>query len=210
MWPFYNLPFPREKLEKGPLLRWLIQQQNGNVSWRRRAQSKQLAWPIAERQIDYRKSRLVLSACFPVVNWRSHSVAKSAFSRGGGGCTQANKTLNLTAQNKRTTTKQWLFTSVSRISENRWFFKLKGSAVPSSVSELVLAFLYSDCGSKFHTVHYFYIPLTHLNLFVAEMVVKIIAAFPAAKTAYGTCKSQGSFNKRYSETLLQCNGNKIS
>ena len=29
----------------------LIKQQNGNVSWRRGAQIKQLAWPMAERQI---------------------------------------------------------------------------------------------------------------------------------------------------------------
>ena len=45
---------------------------------RRRAQIKQLEWPIAERQIEHRKSRLVLSARFPVVDWRSRSVAKSA------------------------------------------------------------------------------------------------------------------------------------
>ena len=57
----------------------MIQQQNENVIWRRRAQIKQLAWPIAERQIGHRKSRLVLSARFPVVNWRSRSVAKSAY-----------------------------------------------------------------------------------------------------------------------------------
>ena len=40
----------------------LIYQQNGNVSWRRRAQIKQLAWPMAEWQIGHRKSSLVLSA----------------------------------------------------------------------------------------------------------------------------------------------------
>ena len=57
----------------------LIKQQNGNVSWRRRAQIKQLAWPMAERQIGHRKSCLVLSARFPVVNWRSRPVAKSAY-----------------------------------------------------------------------------------------------------------------------------------
>ena len=56
----------------------LILQQNGNVSWRWRAQIKQLAWPMAERQIEHRKSCLVLSARFPVVNWRSRPVAKSA------------------------------------------------------------------------------------------------------------------------------------
>ena len=50
-----------------------------HVSWRRRAQSKQLAWPMAERQIGYRKSSLVLSARFPVVKWRSRSVAKSPY-----------------------------------------------------------------------------------------------------------------------------------
>ena len=33
----------------------LIQQQNGNVSWRRRAQIKQLAWPMAERQTGHRE-----------------------------------------------------------------------------------------------------------------------------------------------------------
>ena len=31
----------------------LIQQQTGNVSWRRRAQIKQLPWPMAERQIEH-------------------------------------------------------------------------------------------------------------------------------------------------------------
>ena len=45
---------------------------------RLRAQIKQLAWPMAERQIGHRKSCLVLSARFPVVNWRSSPVAKSA------------------------------------------------------------------------------------------------------------------------------------
>ena len=34
---------------------------------------------MAERQIGHRKSCLVLSARFPVVNWRSRSVAKSAY-----------------------------------------------------------------------------------------------------------------------------------
>ena len=34
----------------------LIYQQNGNVSWRRCVQIKQLAWPMAERQIWHRKS----------------------------------------------------------------------------------------------------------------------------------------------------------
>ena len=43
----------------------LIQQQNGNVILRRRAQIKQLARPMAERQIGHRKSSLVLSARFP-------------------------------------------------------------------------------------------------------------------------------------------------
>ena len=57
----------------------MIKQQNGNVSWRRRAQIKQLEWTIAERQIEHRKSRSVLSARFPVVEWRSGSVAKSAY-----------------------------------------------------------------------------------------------------------------------------------
>ena len=33
---------------------------------------------MAERQIEHRKSCLVLSARFPVVNWRSRPVAKSA------------------------------------------------------------------------------------------------------------------------------------
>ena len=39
---------------------------------------KQLAWPMAERQIGHWKSCLVISARFPVGNWRSHSFAKSA------------------------------------------------------------------------------------------------------------------------------------
>ena len=34
---------------------------------------------MAERQIGHRKSSLVLSARFPVVNWRSRPVAKSAY-----------------------------------------------------------------------------------------------------------------------------------
>ena len=34
---------------------------------------------MAERQIRHRKSCLVLSAHFPVVNWRSRPVAKSAY-----------------------------------------------------------------------------------------------------------------------------------
>ena len=34
---------------------------------------------MAERQIGHRKSSLVLSARFPVVEWRSRSVAKSAY-----------------------------------------------------------------------------------------------------------------------------------
>ena len=63
----------------------LIQQQNGNVSWRRRAQIKQLAWPMAERQIGHRKSCLVLSVRFPVVNWRS---------RPGPSCSKADYRLN--------------------------------------------------------------------------------------------------------------------
>ena len=50
-----------------------------NVSWRRRVQIKQLAWPMTVRQIGHRKSSLVLSARFPVVKWRSRSVAKSAY-----------------------------------------------------------------------------------------------------------------------------------
>ena len=37
------------------------------------------AWPMAEREIGNRKSSLVLFARFPVVKWRSRSVAKSAF-----------------------------------------------------------------------------------------------------------------------------------
>ena len=49
-----------------------------NVSWRLRAQIKKLGWPMTERQIGHRKSSLVLSARFPVVKWRSRSVAKSA------------------------------------------------------------------------------------------------------------------------------------
>ena len=57
----------------------LIYQQNGNVSWRRRTQIKQLACPMAEWQIGHRKSSLVLSARFPVVKWRSRSVTKSAY-----------------------------------------------------------------------------------------------------------------------------------
>ena len=49
-----------------------------NVSWQRRAQIKQLAWPMAEGQIEHRKSCLDLSVRFPFVNWHSRPVAKSA------------------------------------------------------------------------------------------------------------------------------------
>ena len=58
-----------------------IYQQNGNVSWRGRAQIKQLTWAMAELQIGHRKSRLDFSARFPVVNWRSRSDAKSGSER---------------------------------------------------------------------------------------------------------------------------------
>ena len=58
-----------------------IYQQNGNVSWRGRAEIKQLAWAMAEMQIWHRKSRLVFSARFPVINWRSRSDAKSGSER---------------------------------------------------------------------------------------------------------------------------------
>ena len=47
---------------------------------------KQLAWSMAERQIGHRKSRLVLPARFPVVNWRSCSVAKSITNMPGVAC----------------------------------------------------------------------------------------------------------------------------
>ena len=43
---------------------------------------------MAELQIAHRKSNLVLSARFPVVKWRSRSVAKSAYlvhARGASG-----------------------------------------------------------------------------------------------------------------------------
>ena len=40
---------------------------------------KQLARPMAERQTGHRNSRSVLSVLFPVVNWGSRSVAKSAY-----------------------------------------------------------------------------------------------------------------------------------
>ena len=38
---------------------------------------------MAERQIVHRKSSIVLSARFPVVKWRSRSVAKSAYRKNG-------------------------------------------------------------------------------------------------------------------------------
>ena len=59
----------------------LVKAQNGNVIWRRRAQIKQLAWPMAEREIGNQKSSLVLFVRFPVVKWRSRSVAKSKYSK---------------------------------------------------------------------------------------------------------------------------------
>ena len=45
----------------------LVKAQNGNVIWRRRAQIKQLAWPMAEREIGHRNPSLVLFARFPVL-----------------------------------------------------------------------------------------------------------------------------------------------
>ena len=51
----------------------MILQQNGSVSWRLRSQMKQLAWPMAEWQIEHRKSSLVLSARFLIVKWPSRS-----------------------------------------------------------------------------------------------------------------------------------------
>ena len=50
-----------------------------NVSWWRRAQIKQLTWPIAEQQIGQQKLSLVFSTHFPVVKWCSQSVAESAY-----------------------------------------------------------------------------------------------------------------------------------
>ena len=38
---------------------------------------------MAERQIVHRKSSIVFSARFPVVKWRSRSVAKSAYRKNG-------------------------------------------------------------------------------------------------------------------------------
>ena len=58
-----------------------VKAQNGNVIWWRRAQIKQLAWPMAEREIGNRKSSLVLFARFPVVKWRSRSVSQSTVKR---------------------------------------------------------------------------------------------------------------------------------
>ena len=74
-WAFYTRTATNGHL---PIIIRLIYQQNGNVSWRRRAQIKQLAWPMAERQIGHRKSSLVIFARFSVVKRRSRSVAKSA------------------------------------------------------------------------------------------------------------------------------------
>ena len=37
---------------------------------------------MAERQIEHRKSRPVISVRFPFVNWRSRSVAKSGYQWG--------------------------------------------------------------------------------------------------------------------------------
>ena len=65
----------RPKAPRVLLLGWFWQQ-IGNVSWQRRVQIKQLAWPMAQRQIGHRKSSLVLTVLFPVVKWRSCFVAK--------------------------------------------------------------------------------------------------------------------------------------
>ena len=56
----------------------LIKLQNVNVSWRRRAKSNNWLDQWRGPEIEHRKSCLVLSARFPVVNWRSSPVAKSA------------------------------------------------------------------------------------------------------------------------------------
>ena len=52
----------------------LIWKQDGNVICRRHVQIKQLAWPMAQRQIEHRKSCLVLSARFAVLLLNQPSV----------------------------------------------------------------------------------------------------------------------------------------
>ena len=61
-----------------PINNRLIEQQIRNITWWQLTQNKQLASPIEEQLIGHQKLHLVLSARFPVVNWRSHFVAKSA------------------------------------------------------------------------------------------------------------------------------------
>ena len=68
-------PPPKKKKQNKTKRLPIGKPQNENVSWRRRAQIKQLAWQVAERQIGHRRSSLVLCAGFPVVKWRSRSVA---------------------------------------------------------------------------------------------------------------------------------------
>ena len=68
----------QQKFNPHKVLGW-FSNRNRNVSWRRRAQIKQLAWPMAERQIGHRKSCLFLSTHFPVINWHFCLVAKSAY-----------------------------------------------------------------------------------------------------------------------------------
>ena len=115
----------------------LIYQQNGNVSWRRRSQIKQLAWPMAERWIGHWKSRLVFSERFPVVNWRSRSVAKSAYNSGtrcSEGCLDSVN--GHTSTNPSTTTfiSVWTYAGVWAI---RVDTECKGIALETAVRTLI-------------------------------------------------------------------------
>ena len=98
----------------------LILQHNGNVSWRRRAQIKQLAWPIAERQIGHQKSCSVLFARFPVVNWRSCPVAKSACLPPQSFAQQSNTTAHFWPSKWQ----QWLSIRFCSVSRTRQSFPL--------------------------------------------------------------------------------------
>ena len=84
-WVFVTSPRARRKRRFSRST--LIWQQNGNVSWWRRAQIEQLAWPMAERQIVHQKSSLVFSArafpssvTFPSAYWIKHTVTRLSIS----------------------------------------------------------------------------------------------------------------------------------
>ena len=60
---------------------------------------------MAQRQIGHRKSSLVLTAHFPVVKWRSHSVDKSAYYHRDGNGMSKNWNIKKQQQHQKQTNK---------------------------------------------------------------------------------------------------------